>query len=120
MLLSRSEADAVVTVLPVPEKHNPHWVYFRSPEGHLRLSTGEAAPIARRQDLPPAFHREGSVYVVRRDVLMDQNSLYGQRLVGHVLDPARCVAIDTVDDWGRAERLLEARAGLGDTLACVE
>ena len=109
-LLESSGADAVVTVLPVPAEHNPHWVYFRNPEGILKLSTGEPAPIGRRQDLQPAFHREGSVYVTRRRVLIEQNSLYGERLVGFLMDPAESVNIDSPADLDRAERLLRVAA----------
>ena len=107
-LLERSGADAVMTILPVPAEHNPHWVYFRGEGGRLRLSTGEAAPIPRRQELPPAFHREGSVYVTRRDVVMEGNSLYGERVIGHLMDADRCVNIDGPEDWERAEALLSA------------
>jgi CMP-N,N'-diacetyllegionaminic acid synthase len=112
VLLEAQGADAVVTVLPVPPEYNPHWVYFRSEAGGIRLATGEPAPIGRRQDLPPAFHREGSVYVVRSDVVLDQKSLYGRFLVGYEIDPRRSVNVDSLDDWARAERLLcdEARA----------
>jgi len=107
-LLEQEGADAVVTILPVPAEYNPHWVYFRDDGGFLRLSTGEADPVPRRQDLPPAFHREGSVYVTRREVLMKQNSLYGTRLVGYLLDPAASVNIDGPEDWERAQAFLRA------------
>jgi len=106
-LMEISDADAVVSVLAVPAELNPHWVYFRNADGSLRLSTGEAAPIPRRQDLPPAFHREGSVYVSRRDVVMNQDSLYGARVVGYEMDPARSVNIDTPEDWKCAEQLIQ-------------
>jgi CMP-N-acetylneuraminic acid synthetase len=106
-LLEKSGADSVVTMLPIPLEYNPHWVYVRDENGRLRLSTGEAAPIPCRQQLPPAFHREGSVYVTRRDVLMDQGSLYGSHLEGYQVDPARCVNIDGIEDWQRAEMLLQ-------------
>jgi CMP-N-acetylneuraminic acid synthetase len=105
-LLSESEADSVVTVLPVPPEHNPHWVYFQDDRGLLRLSTGESAPISRRQLLPPAFHREGSVYVTRRSILMEQNSLYGPKVSGFLIDASRSVNIDNFKDWSRAETLL--------------
>ncbi len=107
-LLEEQRADAVVTVLPVPLEYNPHWVYFRCENGCIHLATGEMAPIARRQDLPPAFHREGSVYVVRRDIVLGQNSLYGRFLVGHPVDGSRSVNLDTPEDWSRAEALLAA------------
>jgi len=105
-LLENSQADAVVTTLAVPAEHNPHWVYFQDAQGLLCLSTGESAPIPRRQDLPTAVHREGSVYVTRRETLMEKNSFYGERLLGHELSPERSVNIDTPNDWQRAERLL--------------
>ncbi|MFL6200264.1 MAG: cytidylyltransferase domain-containing protein [Thermoanaerobaculia bacterium] len=101
--------DAVVSVLPVPPEHNPHWVYFRDGDGLLRLATGEEQPIPRRQELPPAFHRDGAVYVTRRDVLMEGNSLYGKRLGGYLIEAlidSRGVNLDTPADWERAEKLV--------------
>jgi CMP-N-acetylneuraminic acid synthetase len=34
-LLSEKEADAVVSVLPVPHEYNPHWVFLKNEEGLL-------------------------------------------------------------------------------------
>jgi CMP-N,N'-diacetyllegionaminic acid synthase len=112
-LLNSSGADAVATVLPVPAEHNPHWVYFRDSDGWMRLSTGEGAPIPRRQELPPAYHRDGSVYATRRDVLMNQNSLYGRKLAGFTVRPEESMNIDGAADWQRAEELLAQREGNG-------
>ena len=105
-LLEGSGTDSVVTVLAVPAAHNPHWVYLADEGGRLRLSTGESAPVPRRQDLPTAWHREGSVYLTRRDVLMEQNSLYGSNLIGYALTGSRSVNIDSPEDWARAEEIL--------------
>jgi len=105
-MLGDTGADAVVTVSAVPPEYNPHWVFFRAGDGFLRLSTGEAAPIPRRQELPPAFHREGSVYVTRCSVLNAADSLLGERLAGYPVEAARSVNIDTAEDWARAEELL--------------
>jgi CMP-N-acetylneuraminic acid synthetase len=100
------KADSVFTVLPVPHQYNPHWVYFSKDDGSLVLSTGEPQPIPRRQALPPAFHREGSVYIARRDVVLLQNSLYGEKSFGYLMDPGKSVNLDTMADWERAEQLL--------------
>jgi CMP-N,N'-diacetyllegionaminic acid synthase len=105
-LLESGDADAVITVLAVPEEHNPHWVYFRQEDGTLRLSTSESTPIPRRQDLPAAFHREGSVYVTRRDVIINEQSLYGRRLLGFPLESKQTVNIDSLEDLARASALL--------------
>jgi len=107
-LLWTAEADSVITILPVPDKYNPHWVYFMNEHGHLNLSTSESAPIPRRQALPAAFHREGSVYVTRQSVVLESHSLYGQAVVGYIVDPTTAVNIDGPDDWAQAERLLAA------------
>jgi CMP-N-acetylneuraminic acid synthetase len=110
-LLEESTADAVVTTLRVPSEYNPHWVYLRQGDGLLRLATGESQPIARRQLLPPAFHRDGSIYVTRRSAIVDGDSLYGARVVGYELDASRSVNIDDLDDWRRAEAMLAGVAG---------
>jgi CMP-N-acetylneuraminic acid synthetase len=106
-LLEKTDADSVVTILPVPPEYNPHWVYFTDHSALLKLSTGEAQPITRRQDLPQAYHREGSVYVIRRDVLMNRHSLYGNRVAGHLINDELIVNIDGPRDWARAEALLK-------------
>jgi CMP-N,N'-diacetyllegionaminic acid synthase len=106
-LLVENHADSVITVVPVPDEFNPHWVYQVADEQpFLKLSVGEGEPIARRQELPQAYHRDGSVYVVRRDVVIELNSLYGRRIVGCILDRGSAVNIDTPEDWIAAEGLV--------------
>ena len=109
-LLEDGAADAVMTVAAVPQEHNPHWVYFMDADGELRLSTGATTPPPRRQALPPAYHRDGSVYVTRRDVVMEQNSLYGSRVLGLVMSGSDCVNIDHLNDFAEAESILRRRA----------
>jgi len=104
--LEREGADCVLTTLPVPPEHNPHWAYIACADGCLHLAPGELAPIPRRQDLPPAFFREGSVYVTRRDVVIEQGTLYGRLVLGFPVDPERSVNLDTPRDWERAEAVL--------------
>jgi CMP-N,N'-diacetyllegionaminic acid synthase len=101
-LFLASDADAVLSVHRVPQEYNPHWVYFRLPDGSLRLSTGETEPVSRRQLLPPAFHRDGSLYVTRRHVIMDLNSLYGTRVLAYE-SSGTAINIDSEADWERAE-----------------
>lgn len=101
-------ADAVVTMVPVPAEHNPHWVYVEGADGRLHLATGEREPVGRRQDLPPAFHRDGAVYVFAAAGIRAGHP-YGDHVEAVVQDPAGLVNIDTPDDWARAEAVLERR-----------
>lgn len=109
-LLESSGADSVFTVLPVPDTYNPKWVYWRDELGRMILSTGDSEPIPRRQDLPPAFHRDGSVYVTRSEVLISQRSLYGKSIVAHEIAPDNSTNIDTQKDWLEAERRIAERS----------
>jgi len=106
MLLEERKVDSVVSILPVPTEFNPHWVYFQSEDGLIHLSLGGQDPIPRRQDLPAAFYREGSLYTTRRETLMERNSLYGSRTLGYLMDPEGSVNINSLEDWRRAEKLL--------------
>ena len=66
---------------------------------------------ARRQDLsPPAYIRNGSIYAMRRDVLIEQGYRYGTADSRPYVMPAeRSVNVDTEVDFLAAEALL-ARA----------
>ncbi len=110
-LFETSGADSVISVLPVPHQYNPKWVYWRDAAGDMVLSTGENSPVSRRQDLPPAFHREGSVYVTRRAVLDSHGDLYGGKVLGYEIEPERSVNVDTKEDWDQAEKMLTAGVG---------
>jgi CMP-N,N'-diacetyllegionaminic acid synthase len=109
-LLASSDADSVISVHEVPPHYNPHWVFFRGPDGGLRLSTGERDPIPRRQELPPAYHRSGSIYVTRWHVIRDQHSLYGAKVLGHLMPRDSSINLDTFEDWSHAERRLQERS----------
>ena len=105
-MLEGSDADSVISVLPVPHEYNPRWVFWRGTGGELSLSTGEAEPVARRQDLPAAVHRDGTVYVTRFETIVREKNLYGSRIHGYEIDPLHSANIDTEDDWAAAEERL--------------
>lgn len=117
--LEAVDADAVITVRRVPERYNPHWVYLEDEEELLAISTGAESPIARRQDLPPAYHRDGSVYVIRREVVTDGATFLGRRVAGLVNDDDVAVNIDEPTDWALAERVLAERPTIGQRAVAV-
>ena len=102
-----SGADSLVSVLPVPHQYNPHWVFEPGADGLLKIATGDQKIIPRRQALPHAFHRDGSVYITKTDVIKN-GSLYGSRLAYCESNPKLYVNIDTPDDWSTAEHMASA------------
>lgn len=113
--LRRSDADAVVSVRPVPHAYHPAWTFLRDGDGVLAPSQGtRCAPVARRQELPTAYHRDGAVYVTRRAALDGPGGLYGARAIGVELDTPPGVNIDDLRDWAEASRRL------GSALASID
>jgi CMP-N-acetylneuraminic acid synthetase len=106
-LLERSGADAVVSVVAIPPEYHPQKVYLQAADGSLTAAGGA--------EMAPAFQREGSVYVVRRDALMNG----GGRTVGYLVDPVRVVNLERPEEWGRAERIarLETHQGTAGRIA---
>ncbi|MEQ1761685.1 MAG: acylneuraminate cytidylyltransferase family protein [Pyrinomonadaceae bacterium] len=104
-----TKADCVVSVMPVPHEFNPNWVFWMTSDGRMSPSSGENEPVARRQDLPPAFHRDGSVYVSSRDMIINRNTLYGQDIRGFQIQREFSANIDTEDDWQAVERRMVAK-----------
>ncbi|MGY5354050.1 acylneuraminate cytidylyltransferase family protein [Wenyingzhuangia sp. IMCC45467] len=103
----KSEADSLVSVQEVPHEYNPHWVFEESSDGNLKIATGDEQIISRRQDLPKAYHRDGSIYITKTTVLLEQDSLYGNS-VAYIESPKEWyVNIDTMADWEKAEELLK-------------
>lgn len=106
-IFMENDPDSLISVLPLPDKYNPHWIFEKGQSNFLRIATGEKEIIKRRQELPEAFYRDGSVYITKTDVLINEHSLYGGKIVYIVSDVSRYVNIDTIEDWEKAEALAE-------------
>jgi CMP-N-acetylneuraminic acid synthetase len=106
-LLEETGADSVASVVRIP----PHY----SPDYAMTVKEGRLMPFlagrerTRRQDTRPAYSRDGTVYVMRREVILG-GSLYGNcqpLLIPH----SESVNLDTEDDWQRAEEMKERSHG---------
>lgn len=100
-----SNADSLVSVLPIPHEYNPHWAFEENELGLLKIATGEDKIIPRRQELPKSYHRDGSIYITKTAVIKN-GSLYGNSIAYIESNPDFHVNIDTLKDWEKAEHLL--------------
>jgi CMP-N-acetylneuraminic acid synthetase len=100
-----SGCDSLVSVQKVPHEYNPHWTFEVNPEGNLKIATGEEKIISRRQELPAAYHRDGSIYITKTEVLLQQRSLYGKSISFLESSAEWYVNIDTPADWEKAQKL---------------
>jgi N-acylneuraminate cytidylyltransferase len=106
ILRENPDADAVCGVVPIPKEMCPHYVMKITDEGHLDNFLPEGKQYTRRQDVPQAYKRDGTLYLTRTSVLREQRNLYGQSCVPIIVEPAASLTIDTLEDWEEAERRL--------------
>ncbi len=99
--------ESLVSVQEVPHEYNPHWTFEPNEKGELQIATGEKEVISRRQELPKSYHRDGSIYLTKVEVLEQQQSLFGKS-IAYIESPKDWyVNIDTIEDWQRAEQMLK-------------
>lgn len=109
-LLEQTGADSVISFVDAGEKH-PARMKFISPDGRvIDPSFAEQFEGQRRQDLPKLYLREGSVYVTRRTVLMEQHSVKGNDCRAWMIPPERAGNIDTPFDLFLVEQLMKYHA----------
>ena len=105
-LLKRTGADSVISFVDVGEKH-PARMKFIDADGRVYDPPfAEPCEGQRRQDLPKLYLREGSIYLTRRAVLMEQGSFKGSDCCAWIVPPERTVNIDSEFDLFLAEQLL--------------
>ena len=62
----------------------------------------------RRQDYnPPAYMRNGAIYLTRRDILMNHGSIWGDVIRPYVMPPERSVGVDSELDLMLVDLLLK-------------
>ena len=64
---------------------------------------------SRRQDLEPCYLRNGAIYAMTRDTIVDAFSRHGSRCLAYVMDDASSVNIDAMIDLRLADLLLRER-----------
>jgi len=105
MLLEDLEAQSAITVKPVPNECNPHYIYKLEDKSWSPLVYSEK--IQRRQDLPQYFVRTGDVYAVRTDYLKENNKVIGEHNLVYVMSEEVSVNIDTPLDLLVARTIVE-------------
>lgn len=110
-LLERENADSVVSVSEVPSHYSSPWQLSIDGNGGLMLASGRPLKeiVTRRQLLPKAYYRNGAIYAVRRAIVCEQRSLYGDRCLGYVMPGDGAINIDGPEDLAEAERLIAVR-----------
>lgn len=99
--------EGVNTVISVAEMRDLHPARMYSMgEGDELLSLMPELEVARRQDIPPVYYRNGSIYFVRRSAFDASGSLMAKPSIGYVMDDRYLLNIDEPRDMLVAEVLM--------------
>lgn len=105
-LFERTGADTVTSVCHA--QHHPYYSWtLRNRE--LTPFFTLAHQAMTRQELPPAFFENGSIFVIKRAVLAS-GTLYGNKIVSYLMDQHNSIDIDTPDDLAWARFILDQRS----------
>jgi CMP-N,N'-diacetyllegionaminic acid synthase len=118
-LLWERDVDSVISVRPVPTEYNPHWVYFETPDGLLSPSMAGLANIPCRQQLPRAYHADGSVFLARTQTVVVERSLKGKRILGALSPEHESIDLDTEQQWRDLEQRLSMPSKTTDPQTAV-
>jgi len=106
-LLQQTAADSVISFVDVREKHPARMKVVTADGRVIDPPFAEAFEGQPRQSLPKLYLREGSIYLTRRSVLMEQRSLKGQDCRAWIIPEERACNIDGPFDLFLAEQLLK-------------
>ncbi|MBV8731425.1 MAG: acylneuraminate cytidylyltransferase family protein [Acidobacteriia bacterium] len=105
-LLENTGADSVISFADVGERH-PARMKFIGPDGRVvDPPFAESFEGQPRQSLPKLYLRDGSIYLTRTTVLLEQGSLKGRDCRAWIIPPERSCNIDTEFDLFLVEQMI--------------
>lgn len=89
---------------------NPYYTLFEeNAAGFLEISKGDGQ-YTRRQDVPPVYLYNGSLYIINAQSLKDKRTFsVFSKVKKYVMDAVYSIDLDTPDDWLLAEFMLKNR-----------
>ena len=107
-LAQEGGCDSVISVVQV---FSVHPILMKRIENNRLLPYCiEEKEGTRRQDYqPPAYMRNGAIYLTRRKVLMEKNSIWGEVIRPYVMPQERSIGVDSELDLKLVEILMKER-----------
>ena len=97
--------DSVWTVSPIDLKYHPFKVLKIDKKGSIDFYSDEAKDIIARQQLEPAYIRNGVAYTLTRETLLSQKTTKGLKTGAIILEDTH-ISIDTLSDIQAVEKFM--------------
>jgi CMP-N,N'-diacetyllegionaminic acid synthase len=94
----------------MPASSSPYFNMVElSKEGKVIISKKPSSPIYRRQDAPKVYDMNASIYVWKRDVLLNQDSIFLEKTGLYIMPEERSIDIDTEMEFDFVEFIMTKR-----------
>ena len=104
----RDDNDDLITAMP--SRRSPYFNLVEIyPDGHIGLSKPLPNAILRRQDAPKTYDMNASIYIWKREVLLNNDTLFLPKTGLYVMDEDRSVDIDCELDFKFVEFLMKEK-----------
>lgn len=90
-------ADILITA--TPSRKNPYFNMIEKVNGRVLKVKNLDVPLVCRQDAPPVYDMNASIYIWKRDIILTSDTLFTGGTSLYVMPEERSVDIDTELDW---------------------
>lgn len=100
------DEDADILITASPARKNPYFNMIEIINGRIqKVKKLDKAPV-RRQDAPEVYDMNASLYIWKREALLENDTLFIDKTSLYVMLEERSVDIDTELDWDFVEYLI--------------
>lgn len=113
MELFEMNLEAYNLITGSPARRSPYFNLVElNKEGYVSLSKTLDQAILRRQDAPKAYDMNASIYIWRRETLLNSTSVFQKQTIFYEMPEERSVDIDSELDFEFVSFLAQKRGGL--------
>jgi CMP-N,N'-diacetyllegionaminic acid synthase len=101
------EKNPNVVFSVIPAHKNPYFNMVEEKDGKVYLCKKLDRPITRRQDAPTVYAMNASIYVYKKDFLLNTDSVFSDNTMAVVMPEERSIDIDRPIDFEFVEFLMK-------------
>lgn len=104
----QNDNDNLITAMP--SRRSPYFNLIEvNKSGRVDLSKKLDSSVVRRQDAPKSYDMNASIYIWKRDIILNENSIFLEKTGLYVMPEERSIDIDNELDFEFVEFLLRKK-----------
>lgn len=100
-IVNDDNADSLVSITEAD--YNPYWmkvIKYGYIESFMNI---DEKKFTRRQDLPKVYKMNGSIFISKRDLIMEKEQILGEKVLPFLMSSKDSIDIDDEEDFALAE-----------------